>query len=254
LGIAYPIYSIVWQSTSFIIQTFSPHTEETVMLDRTTYEYDGIFDRYGIKQKYVNPEETFFYRHSAGFGLFSKRRIPLGVNVIFKGDLLPLPENPLVFSEVKEALPWLNMSEGLRPVEMITSQGFTSTKKTVWISYADRVKFYMALEKEPKEDWVLTLKGSAFDAGQAARKLEILVFINNHEIGKWQIDNNSSVAEFTIPRVLLEESFEDEIRLVTIMMRIQGLPTFHESSGKQSTYGLHIEEMHIRPRAESSSK
>jgi hypothetical protein len=214
-----------------------------MMLPKTIFEYDGILDRYGIAQKYVNPEETFFYRKDSGMGHLAAARTPDGINIFFKEDLPPLPESPLIFSE-EASLPWLVMSEGLMP-----AQGFK--KKIEWRTYSDKVKFYMAMDKEPGEDWELTLKGSAFDdVWGAMRKLDVLVFINNREIGKWQIDNNSRTATFTIPRMLLEESFKDETSLVTLMLRLPGVyaPVLMESVDQASVYGMRLEEMQIWPK------
>ena len=56
-----------------------------------------------------------------------------------------------------------------------------------------------------------------------------------------------------IPRILLEESFEDETHLVMLMLRLPGVLSLKENYGKPSTYGLQMEEMQIRPRTESSS-
>jgi hypothetical protein len=65
-----------------------------------------------------------------------------------------------------------------------------------------------------------------------------MLYINNSRVGTWQIDKNSSSATFTIPKALLEESFRDETRLVTLMLRLKR---------DAPTYGLQIERMQIRP-------
>jgi len=236
-----------WQMWDRTNRICSAYAGETIMLPKTVFEYDGIFDRYGIRQKFVNPEETFFYRRSNGLGHLALGRTPDGVNVFFKEDLLPLPEIPLVLTE-DESFQWLVMSEGLMPVEA-TDQDFT--QRTEWRTYSDKVKFYMSLDKEPKEDWELTLKGSVFDdRWDTTRVLEVLIFINNREIGTWQIDKNSSSAAFTIPKILLEESLGDETRLVTLMLRLPEIqrPPLIEHIDQASNYGLSLEEMQICPK------
>ncbi len=223
------------------------------MLPKTIYEYAGAFDRYGIKQKYINPEDTDLALNAqgVGWGLLAGPRIANGVNVFLKRELLPIPETPLVFSK-QPALPWLRMSEGLSP----TGRQY-GAQKTKWISTGNKVKFYMAMDKEPKGDWELTLKGFMFDDWRSSRQnLDVQVYINNREIGTWQIDKidtNTRSAAFTIPQFVLEESFKDETRLVTIMLRLQGIPSQTENSWQPPTCGIQLEELLIRPKAFANS-
>ena len=201
------------------------------MLPQSIFEYHGIFDRHGIKQKYVNPEETNFYVENLDFGSLPGTRRQNAVNIFLQSELPPLPETSLIFAE-KAASHWLRMSEGLMPFETVNSNYMRVTE---WLTYADKIKFYMSLDKEPKGDWELTLKGAMFDTnGTYDRELKALVFINNREIGTWQIDINTQTVTFTIPQELMEESFKDETRLVTLMLRLQR---------DDRTYGLQIEEM-----------
>jgi hypothetical protein len=233
-GVSYFMINGAWQYYYQLNRVCSTFAGEIVMLPQSIFEYHGIFDRFGIRQKYVNPEETNFYVENVNFGSLPDFRRPDGVNIFLKRHLPPLPEISLDFTK-ESAFRWIRMSEGLMPYETMRSNYSLVTE---WLTYADKVKFYMSLNKEPKEDWELTLKGSMFDTERnTGRELKILVFINNREIGTWDVDT-TRIATFTIPRELLEESFNDETRLVTLMLLLQR---------ETPTYGLQIEEVRIRP-------
>lgn len=236
LGISYFTIDNAWLYYYNLNRICSSFAGETVMLPQSIFEYHGIFDRFGIKQKYVNPEDTYFYVENVNFGSLPGARRHNGVNIFLKRDLPPLPENSVVFAE-KAAFQWIRMSEGLMPFETVD---MNYLRKTEWLTQSNKVKFYMSLDKEPKEDWELLLKGAMFDTkGSYDRELNISVFINNHEIGQWQADINTKTVRFTIPRDVMEESFNDETKLVTLMLRIQR---------EDMTYGLQIEEMRFRQK------
>jgi hypothetical protein len=236
-----------WMLSRIIRQVCAPHAGETVLLDRSVFEWNGIFDQFGIKQKYANPEETFFGRLAPELGSLSKARTARGVNISFAEDLLPVPETPLVFAE-EAALPWLKMSEGLMPVEVSLDLSSDLTSRIEWRTYADKVKFYMSLDKNPESDWELLLDGAVFDEGRSApRELSVSVFINNKQIGTWKIDGNSKRGSFSIPQKLMEESFRDEMRLVTLMLRLPNVPSLIENYFEVSAYGLRLDGMQMRP-------
>ena len=235
-GISYFTINNAWQYYRDLNRICSSFAGEIVMLPQSIFEYHGIFDRYGIKQKYVNPEETNFYVENVDFGSLPGTRIQNAVNIFLKSELPPLPETSLVFAK-REAYQWIRMSEGLMPFETVD---LNYSRITEWLGYADKVKFYMSVGREPKEDWELTLKGAMYDTkGKYDRELNILIFINNHQIGTWQIGMNTKADTFTIPRDLMEESYKDEARLLTLMLRLQR---------DDRTYGLQIEEMRIRQK------
>jgi hypothetical protein len=201
------------------------------MLDQGQFEFAGIFDRFDIRQRYVNPEEIYFLGRNPELGFLNGVRSRGGTDVFFADDLPLVPEESLVLTE-ESALPWLNMSEGLVSSDLVSLR-----------TRADRAKFYMRLDKEPRGDWELTLKGGAFGVNPAP--LTVVVLLNNWEIGMWQIDKNSTSATFTVPRACMEESFEDEARLVTLMMYIPDIPSFIENDRKVSAYGLQLEEIRL---------
>jgi hypothetical protein len=45
----------------------------------------------------------------------------------------------------------------------------------------------------------------------------------------------------------MEESFHDEMRLVTLMLRLPDIPSLAESKGAVSAYGLQLNGMQFRP-------
>jgi hypothetical protein len=243
LGVLCLFAGVQWIVSQRIDRIFRPHSGEPVLLDQSVFEYNGIFDRFGITQKYANPEETNFYRLNSELGSLSRGRTPDGVNLSFAEDLLPVPEAPLVFTE-EAALPWLKMSEGLMPVKVSSDL----SSRVEWRTYANKVKFYMSLDKEPDSDWELVLDGAAFDEGRSAvRELSVLVFVNNQQIGTWKIGGSSRRESFPIPRKLMEESFQDEMRLVTLMLRLPDVPPLIENYFEIATCGLRLNGMQIRP-------
>ena len=236
LGLSYFTINSAWIYYYNLNKVCSSFAGEIVMLPQSIFEYHGIFDRYGIKQKYINPEETNFYVQNVNFGSLPGTRSPDGVNIFLKSQLPSLPETTLVLAE-RAAYPWIRMSEGLMPFETI---GSDFARKTEWLSYAEKVKFYMSLDKEPQEDWELTLKGSMYDTtGNYDKELKVLIFINNHEVGTWQLGMNVKSAKFTIPIEHMKESFRDETHLVTLMLQL-----YRETT----TYGLQLEEIQFRQK------
>jgi hypothetical protein len=232
-----------WTLSQALRRNFSPYAGETVLFDRTVFEWNGIFDRYNIKQKYANPEETVFHRSVVEVGFLAGPRSAAGVNFSFAEDLLPVPETPLVFAE-ESAFPWLKMSEGLMPAEV--SSGLAS--RIEWRTYANKVKFYMSLDREPASDWELLLDGTVFDEGRSApRELSVLVFVNNQQIGTWKIGGDSQKESFPIPQKLMEESFRDEMRLVTLMLLLPDVSSLVENYFEVSAHGLRLNGMQIRP-------
>jgi hypothetical protein len=136
------------------------------------------------------------------------------------------------------------MSEGLMPVEVSSDP----VSRVEWRTYADKVKFYMSLNKEPGNDWELLLDGSVFDKEHSVpRELSVLVFVNNRQIGTWKIDGSPRRGSFPIPQKLMEESFRDEMRLVTLMLRLPDVPSLIENYLEVSAYGLRLNGMQMRP-------
>ncbi|MDR1377280.1 MAG: hypothetical protein LBJ22_07185, partial [Synergistaceae bacterium] len=246
-GVFYFYISHKWVMSQTLMRNCAPYAGETVLLDRTVLEWNGIFDRYGITQKFANPEETVFHRGAVDLGFLAGPRSAEGVNLSFAEDLPPVPETPVAVDQ-ESALSWLKMSEGLMPVEV--SDPFSRVDRIEWRTYANKVKFYMFLDKRPEGDWEISLDGTAFDEGRSVkRELSVLVFINNEQIGTWNIGDVSQTKTFTIPRRLMEESFRDTMRLVTLMLRFPGVPSLLENYLEASRYGLRLNGMQLHPLA-----
>ncbi|MDR2528961.1 MAG: hypothetical protein LBD04_08085 [Synergistaceae bacterium] len=225
-----------WNISRTIEAVCSIHRGQPVLLDRSVLEWDGVFDRFQIRQKFANPEETNFYSPAPELGSLSRARTDRGVNLSFVEDLLPVPEDFLDFTD-GNALPWLRMSEGLMPVDAVNDQ-------VVWRSYADKVKFYMALSREPWGDWELSLEGQTFGGG--ARGLTVLVSVNHQEVGIWRPDEEFRVEKFSIPQILMEESSRDEMRLVTLTLRLNEVPSLIENFLEPSSYGLQLKGFQLK--------
>jgi hypothetical protein len=232
-----------WGYNQGMGKDFEAHRGEVVFLDQSIFEFDGILDRFDLRQKYVNPEEVLFYRFPA-VGRLAKNRTPIGVNFFFSEDLLPLPEFPLNLSR-DDALPWLRMSEGLAPVEEYRE----GRPVTVWRSYGNRIKFFMNVDRQPASDWRLTLRGRAYsERGSRSDSLNVVVFVNNHSPGVWKVDHMGTREQsFVIPRTLLEESFEADGHLLTLMLRMPAVSSSTLSVYETSSFGLELESVEFQP-------
>jgi hypothetical protein len=239
LGVFAVFAEAQWNISRTIEEVCTAHWGQPVLLDRSVLEWDGVFDRFQIRQKFANPEETNFYSPAPELGSLSQARTTRGINLSFMEDLLPVPENFLDFAD-ENALPWLRMSEGLMPVGTADSQ-------VVWRTYANKVKFYMALDREPREDWELSLEGQAF--GGKARELTVLVSVNHREVGAWRPGGEVRTEKFLLPKTLMEESFRDEMRLLTLTLRLIGVPSLIENFLQPSSYGVQLQGIQIQPAA-----
>lgn len=249
-GVTYCAVSQAWVNSRGIGEVCSLFAGELVMIPQTIYEYDGVFERYGIRQKFVNPEETDPAAHAqgVGWGRLSGPRLENGVNMFLKRDLqlVPLPERTVVFSQ-RAGYPYRVMSEGLRRVSSIQRHGGYAYEKERWLSRGNTVKLYMAVNEDPSGDYELLLKGAMIAGRGSPELLDVRVFINNQEIGVWQLkksEGKESSITLAIPQALLAESFADESRLVTLMLRLEGVPR----RADPAQTALWLEAMRIRPR------
>jgi hypothetical protein len=216
-----------------------PRRGGTVLLEKSIFEYDGVFDRYSMRQKFVNPEETFFYRFP-GLALLGQNPDGLSVNMFFEEELPPPPDFPLVFSD-DAILPWMLMSDGIAP--LMDETAYPPVER--WRSYNNRIKLYMRMMDRPRSDWLLTLKGMPWDVSSPRkRSLSVWVFVNNQVVGHWIADETGNGTTLTIPRKLLEESFEDSPQLLTLMLC---MPEVSARGGDASPLGLEMKELYLRP-------
>jgi hypothetical protein len=199
-GVLYFVTKNEYTGTSIITSELEPYRGQTVLLERSVFQFDGFFDRFGIRQKFLNPEATVFYddywdkqRPGRETG-----RFPFGGNIAFEEDVPPLPVSLDLLSDA--ARPWRIMSDGL--VFLDTEELFSTLyniQMAEWIvktlppsfegmlgqglwNYASRVKLYMQVLEKPKGDMILALTASPrFVEGVVsvdsalARKTEIVV-------------------------------------------------------------------------------
>jgi hypothetical protein len=116
-GVSYVFASDYLARTRKIEGELEPHRGQAVLLDRGTFQFDGIFGRYGIRQKFANPEAgkrgDFSNEPWAAPRLGRQTgHMSFGSNIAFEEDLPPLPMFPLVLADA-EASPWLRMSDGV---------------------------------------------------------------------------------------------------------------------------------------------
>jgi hypothetical protein len=245
-GIMYFMLRYQWNFSQITRNSFEPYRGETVFLDQSIFEFDGILNRFDLRQKYVNPEEVVFYRYPL-LGHLAQGRSSAGVNIFFPEDLPPLPEFPMFLSDGNasdgNALPWLKMSEGLVPAEDYRE----GLPVTVWRSYGDRIKFFMRVAEKPASDWRLTLQGRTHAAVRRRAELNVTAFINNHPIGGWKVGRESSEQNFIIPRKLLEDSFAGDGQLLTFMLRMPAVSSGGLSVWGTSSFGLELERLEFHP-------
>ncbi|MDR1731965.1 MAG: hypothetical protein LBR61_07710 [Synergistaceae bacterium] len=247
-GILFFFWTYQWRLSRDLREMLEPYRGSVVFLDETVFQWEGIFDRFGLKRKYVNPEETVFSRVPA-LGHLALSRTPDGVNLFFPEDLLPLPEFPLALNQ-REAFPWLRMSEGLFPEEI----SLDGQLDVVWRSYGNKIKFFMRVDRAPERDGVLTLRGNSYSIDGVPPDLSLPVLIDNQPVGEWKITPEAGEQKFSIPRKLLEGSFEDDGHLLTLMLRIPAVSLKILPTGRidPATFGLELEGLEFGLGAEKA--
>jgi hypothetical protein len=253
-GIMYVCLPDALELNRRITDELSPHRGEYVLLNKSIFQCDGFFDRFGIKQKFANPEAASFSHSVWGNRPGHTTDRPLfGSDIAFAEDLPPMPSSPVYFRD-EGAAPWLAMSEGLFFYDPEEKATFTSpfavnVPKGYW-NYAPKIKFYMKVEKEPEgEDGDFELALTASPRGEP-QKME--VYANNRRLGEWVWDQpGSSENTIIIPKAVLDESSRDEMRLLTIMFYmfyLSDADTPNISRPRPRPFGLMFEKMEFRER------
>jgi hypothetical protein len=238
-GVLFHYVTAQWAATAYMKEALAPHRGGTVLLEESIFEYESLFDRYDLKQKFINPEEVLFFRHP-GLGFFTGLPDGAVANMFFPEDLPSPPPFPLRFSD-PAASPWLEMSEGVAPAMDYTLR----PPRERWKSYDDKIKFYMRLDEAPGSDWLVTLTGGTYGPFYPKKEtLSVWVFVNNTTIGHWTAMDGGNQVTLRIPRHLLEESFQDPTGLFTLMLRMPEAPF---KGGADSPFGLELRELYLRP-------
>jgi hypothetical protein len=254
-----------------IANDLEPYRGQTVLLDRSIFQADGFFGRFGIRQKFVNPEVTGLFDADAWGEVRPARfsnRFSVGSNLNFKDDLPPLPAFPLVLSE-EDAKPWVLMSEGLFAFdrEAMASGDFSAgqihglLKMLPWTldgvadgiwNYSPKVKFFMQIWKKPESDMEFSLTGSPRIIDGTLQKRKMAVYVNNKQLGEWLWDEPGPVEKtMTIPLELLEESWNDDMNLLVLRMDFAepgGVydPNAFSYPGSPLRHCLHFEKMEFK--------
>jgi len=228
-GIAYVSLWVAESHRSFIVETLTPHRGEYVLLDKTTFRVDGILDRFGIKQRFANPEETLLPNRYL-FGTYRERYIPgrlsLASSIAFTADIPPLPTLPVILAEERSE-PWTRMSEGifLHVPEEGSAPGNQSVPKGFW-NYSGRVKFFVRVLEKPVGDVELTLTARLREEDGAVVPQKMSVYANDRFIGEWTWDKPVSEEKtVTLPLEVLEKSHNSPMNLLILRFELSDAET-----------------------------
>lgn len=250
IGVAYVFTSYCWSSSLDITKALSPYHGQYVLLNRSIFQCDGFFDRFEIKQKFANPEEavsrilTWRTRRPQP----NTKHLAFGSNIAFIEDIPLLPEEPLIF-EGKFSKPWRNMSEGCILYDPQV-QGFlwahpdAPVDRGFW-NYAEKLKFFMQVDRKPMGDLELILTANPrVDKNVGIVRQTVKVFVNNRQLGEWTFDQAESAGKMLlIPQATLEESYEGDMHLLTLMFYLSNSDT----SDAAQPFSLKLEKMEFRP-------
>ncbi|GHS90083.1 hypothetical protein AGMMS49957_14940 [Synergistales bacterium] len=229
---------------------------QTVLLDRSTSQMDGIFRRFGIKQKFANPEAvTVSNEHWLTPRPERKTgRMAFGSSIAFGSDIPPLPKEPLDMSS-NAAKPYLAISDGLIPIDiedhgnmiikMLVSR-YRIPETGLW-NYRNRVKFYMRVMDKPEGDMELSVTSVRKTTDEGLDVLKTEVYANERLLGEWLWDTPGRVDKtVVIPRSVLEESYNDDLSLLTLRFETSRADK-DGANYADSIYRLKFERMRITP-------
>ena len=231
-----------------IERELEPYRGRTVLLDKSIFQMDGIFDRYGIKQKFANPDAQFFSNYPWAQAKKERNtgRHPFGSNIAFEEDIPLLPDGRLELA-ADAAKPWLTMSDGLMlydPQKASFWETFTDAAlsgKGCW-NYASKVKLYMRVPDEPGGDMEFLLTAVPNTSEGKFRPQTVAVSVNYRELGVWTFDSAEPVSRsIVVPREILEESFSDDMHLLTLKFDI----AYKDASGSPA-FSLKFESIEFR--------
>jgi len=244
-GVAYFSLKNASNITHTITETLAPHQGEYVLLDRTIFRVDGIFNRFGITQRFANPEQIVFLNRHFLYNHW-ERRIPgrpaFGSNIAFEADIPPLPTLPIIFAEASSE-PWIRMSEGILNSEEESSlldtflhfapigsdeaiehhlwNQFLHTASPGFWNYAERVKFYMRVTEKPAAGFKFALAASLREEEGAVTPQRMLVYANERRTGEWLWNRSGSEEKtVTLPLEMLEESYASPMNLLVLRLEL----------------------------------
>jgi len=219
-----------------------------VLLDRSVHRLDGIFNRFGIKQRFANPEVTIL-PNALLTGPFRQRhipgRIPLGSNLAFKEDIPLLPASPVIFADAS-SIPWMRMSEGALmhdPRGELTAMTMSARflPRGFW-NYSGRIKFYVRVTEKPVGDIEFALTASLREEAGSVMAQHMLVYANERRIGEWLwAQHGTDEKTVTIPLEIIEESFGSPLNLLVLRFELTDAETDDELE-----FSMMLEEMAFR--------
>ncbi len=253
VGVAYFFIEAYWQGNQRIVEALAPYRGEYVLLDKSMFQCDGFFDRFDIRQKFANPEETAF-RGDIPWSQYRPQRYTgrpaFGSNIAFNEDIPGLPTRAVPFSE-EIAGPWVTMSDGIILYDPTAPQfGIlppSSTPKGCW-NYTGKIKFFMQVREKPVGDRVFAFTAAPrTDDKENVLKQSMKVFVNNRQLGEWLFDRPGSTEKtIVIPRAMLEESYNDEMHLLMLTFYLSGSDP-NETQAETQMFSLMFEKMEFRP-------
>ncbi|GHS95116.1 hypothetical protein AGMMS50276_09540 [Synergistales bacterium] len=278
-GIMYFFVPNYIEVTKRIHAELEPHRGQTVLLDKSTSQMDGIFARFGIKQKFANPEAVVFSnKHWLAFHPERQTgRLAFGSSIAFSEDIPPVPAQPLDLSS-ETAKPYIVMSEGIMLldtednddiIKKMLVQFYKIPETGLW-NYSSRVKFYMRVLDEPAGDMELSITAATrtmdgeirtrilgdavssditTDANRETQTLaasKMKVYAGERLLGEWTWDTlGSSEKAVVIPREVLEDSYNDDLRLLTLRFDISDA----DKASANSIYRLRFEGIRLTLKA-----
>jgi len=265
-GIAYVSLQGAQGSRQSFTEALAPHRGEYVLLDRSIFRVDGIFNRFDITQRFANPEETIFPNVHLFHNHWARRipgRLMLGSQIAFEADLPPLPVLPVIFAE-EGAKPWTRMSGGIlnsgeesalldiflhsapvgsdEAIEQRRWNQFIQTAPRGFWNYLDRVKFFMRVTEKPTADVEFALTANLREIEGSVRPQRMLVYADERLIGEWLWDRPGPEEKtITLPLEILEEVHASPLNLLVLRLEVTD-----EAPGPAQRFSMMFEKMEFR--------
>ena len=258
LGVGYIATAQKLEYRRMLEEKLEPHRGRYVLLDKSMFQFDGIFDRFGIKQKFSEqkrhiPWPGFKWAEKTGA---LRGREPTENNVAFEEDIPVLPRSTVFLNQDTDSSRGLwAMSDGLvlYDSEFPAFSGVSASVKVneggCW-NYTDMVRFFMRVPEAPSGDMVFVLAAvPEMDASGNAVPQIVTVFVNSVEIGAMRFDRDiTGEKAVVVPCRLLKESYEDEMSLFSLKLYI-AYADDSDRAGRKPAFSLMFESVEFRDTA-----
>jgi len=265
-GVAYISLQSAERSRQIFTEALAPHRGEYVLLDRSIFRSDGIFNRFGITQRFANPEETVFPNIYFFHGHWARRipgRLMFGSQIAFEADIPPLPMLPVIFSE-ESAQPWIRMSSGIvdsgeestlldtilhpdlvgldQVVEQRRWNQFIQNAPRGFWNYLDRVKFFIRVTEKPTSSIEFALTARLREIEGSIRPQRMLVHADEFLIDEWLwASSEQEEKTVTLPLEVLEEVHASPLNLLVLRFEITD-----EALGPSQRFSIMFDKMEFR--------